>query len=74
MTLPLLPPISSNAALTIFTHRSFRSSEFNNDNLGDGDRLAFLGKRVLDMVVAEIHFKKRPMLHDDRLQVSTPAA
>jgi dsRNA-specific ribonuclease len=74
MSLPPLPPISSNAALAIFIHRSFRSSGFSSDSFGDGDRLAFLGKRVLGMVVADVQFKRRPMLDFIELEVSTTAA
>ena len=60
--------------LAIFIHRSFRSSGFNSDNFGDGDRLSFLGKQVLRVVVADVQFKRLPMLDFDELEVSTTAA
>ena len=74
MPLPPLPPISGNAALAVFVHRSFRSSRLNTNSFGDGDRLAFLGKRVLGMVVADVQFKRRPMMDFVKLEVSTTAA
>jgi dsRNA-specific ribonuclease len=70
MNLPPLPPVSSDAALAIYVHRSFKPAG-SNDDFGDGDRLAFLGKQVLGMVVAEVLFKKRPMLAIGELDVST---
>jgi dsRNA-specific ribonuclease len=73
MTLPPLPPISSDFALAIFVHRSFKPAGLN-DTFGDGDRLAFLGKQVLSMVVTDVLFKRRPMLRYDELEVSTITA
>ncbi|KAI0305021.1 hypothetical protein BC826DRAFT_979488 [Russula brevipes] len=62
MSLPPLPPVQSDATLAIFVHSSLKSPILN-ERFGDGDRLAFLGQRVLQMVVSEILFEKRPM-HD----------
>jgi dsRNA-specific ribonuclease len=62
MSLPPLPSVQSDATLAIFVHSSLKS-EVLNERFGDGDRLAFLGQRVLQMVVSEILFEKRPM-HD----------
>lgn len=72
-TFPPLPPIQSDAALAIFVHRSLRPS-VPNDNFGDCERLAFLGERVLRMVVAEIVFEKRPMVEARDLQVCAGVA
>ena len=33
-----------------------------NERFGDAERLAFLGEKVLHMVIAEIQFEKKPML------------
>jgi ribonuclease-3 len=67
MIFPSLPSIQGDAALAIFVHRSLTPS-VPNDTFGDGERLAFLGERVLRMVVAEIIFDKRPMLEARNLE------
>jgi ribonuclease-3 len=69
MALPPLPPIQSDATLAIFVHRSFKPPGLN-DRFGDSDRLAFLGKRVLTMVIADTLFGKQPMLGYSDLEVS----
>ncbi|KAI0249494.1 SNF2 family N-terminal domain-containing protein [Lactifluus subvellereus] len=61
MALPPLPPIQSDATLAIFVHRSFRPPG-SDERFGDSDRLAFLGNRVLAMVIADVLFEKRPMM------------
>lgn len=68
MIIPPLPPIQGDAALAIFVHRSLSPSK-PNASFGDGERLAFLGEQVLRMVVAEIHFERRPMLEVNSLIV-----
>ncbi|KAH9996467.1 hypothetical protein BJV77DRAFT_942190 [Russula vinacea] len=61
MSIPALPPVQSDAALTIFIHSSLKTTA-QNDRFGDSDRLAFTGKQVLGMAIAETLFEKRPML------------
>ena len=58
---PPLPPVQSDSALAIFQHSSVKSS-VQNERFGDAERLAFIGEKVLHMVIAEIQFEKRPML------------
>ncbi len=66
---PLLPPVQSDTALAIFIHSSLKSSE-QNDRFGDAERLAFMGRKVLEMAIAEVLFEKRPMLDAVELNVS----
>ena len=68
MTLPPLPTVQSEAALAIFVHSSLKSM-MPNDNFGDADRLAFIGRHVLNMAVAEVLVEKRPMLSALELEV-----
>lgn len=61
--LPSLPRISGDIILQVFTHRSLQRSyggtlEDNSDN----ERLAILGKTVLEAVVTHSLFKRRPPL------------
>src|SRR5258708_20814517 len=67
MSLPQLPPVQSEAALAIFVHSSLKSSA-QNDRFGDGERLAFIGRQVLNMAIAEVLFEKRPMLETVELE------
>ena|SRR6266566_2040941 len=66
--IPPLPPVQSEAALAIFVHSSLKSL-VQNDNFGDADRLAFIGRHVLSMVVAEVLFEKKPMMSALDLEV-----
>lgn len=68
MSLPPLPPVQSEAALAIFVHSSIKSL-VQNDNFGDADRLAFIGRQVLSMAITEVFFEKRPMLSAVDLEV-----
>jgi hypothetical protein len=68
MPIPPLPPVQSEAALAIFAHSSLKSLVLN-DNFGDADRLAFIGRQVLSMAVADVLFEKRPMLSAVELEV-----
>jgi hypothetical protein len=68
MSLPPLPPVQSEAALAIFVHSSIKSL-VQNDNFGDADRLAFIGRQVLNMAIGEVFFEKRPMLSAVDLEV-----
>ena len=68
MSIPPLPPVQSEAALAIFVHTSLKSS-VQNDNFGDDERLAFIGRQELSMAVTEVLFEKRPMLTAVELEV-----
>lgn len=68
MSMPPLPPVQSEAALAIFVHSSLKSLA-QNDNFGDADRLAFIGRQVLSMAVSEVLFEKKPMLSALDLEV-----
>jgi dsRNA-specific ribonuclease len=68
MSIPPIPPVQSEAALAIFVHSSLKSMA-QNDNFGDADRLAFIGRNVLTMAVAEVLFEKKPMLGAVELEV-----
>jgi dsRNA-specific ribonuclease len=68
MNLPPLPPVQSEAALAIFVHSSIKSL-VPNDNFGDADRLAFIGRHALNMAIAEVLFEKKPMMSALELEV-----
>jgi dsRNA-specific ribonuclease len=68
MSIPPLPPVQSDAALTIFVHSSLKST-VQNERFGDVERLAFIGHQILSMAIAESFFEKRPMLTAMDLQV-----
>jgi dsRNA-specific ribonuclease len=68
MSIPPLPAVQSEAALAIFVHSSLKSM-VQNDKFGDADRLAFIGRNVLHMAVAEALFEKKPMLSAVELEV-----
>jgi dsRNA-specific ribonuclease len=67
-SLPPLPPVQSETALAIFVHSSIKSLT-PNDNFGDADRLAFIGRNVLNMAIAHVLFEKKPMLSAVELEV-----
>jgi dsRNA-specific ribonuclease len=62
MSIPPLPPVQSDATLAIFVHSSLKGT-VQNDLFGDGERLAFIGRQVLNMAIAETCFEKRPMVN-----------
>jgi ribonuclease-3 len=68
MSLPPLPPVQSEAALAIFVHSSLKSL-VQNDNFGDADRLAFIGRHALSMAIAEVLSEKKPMIGALELEV-----
>ena len=68
MSLPPLPPVQSEAALAIFVHSSLKSL-VQNDNFGDADRLAFIGRHALSMAIAEVLSEKKPMMDALDLEV-----
>lgn len=70
--LPSLPKLVGEIILEVFTHRSLRfaGAPINEDSdHGDGERLAILGKKVLETVVTDTLFRKRPMLKGDEIEV-----
>ena len=61
---PPLPKLTDvDLLLEIFTHKSLRRGE-------DNGKLGLLGKKVLDAVVAEYLFRKRPLMKAGELSVS----
>ncbi|KAI0048334.1 hypothetical protein FA95DRAFT_1678383 [Auriscalpium vulgare] len=70
--LPPLPTLQGEVMLEIFMHRSLSSGSLNED-FGDSERLATIGKRVLSMAVAQILFDKRPMLDATGMEVEFEA-
>jgi dsRNA-specific ribonuclease len=68
MSIPPLPPVQSDATLAIFVHSSLKGTS-PNDLFGDGERLAFIGRQVLNMAIAETWFEKRPMVDAPDLEV-----
>ncbi|KAI9513072.1 ribonuclease III domain-containing protein [Russula earlei] len=63
---PPLPTVQSEATLAIFVHSSLQSP-VSNARFGNSERLAFIGNRALNMVIADILFEKRPMLSEVEL-------
>ncbi|KAI0079639.1 hypothetical protein K474DRAFT_1591679 [Panus rudis PR-1116 ss-1] len=62
--LPPLPALTGEIILDVFTHRSLRfPGAPTNDEYGDNDRLAALGKQALELAITDALFKKRPMLN-----------
>ncbi|KZT30884.1 hypothetical protein NEOLEDRAFT_43340 [Neolentinus lepideus HHB14362 ss-1] len=73
--IPPLPKLSGDMTLEVFTHKSLRfEGAPRNEEVGDSDRLAVLGGKVLDMVVANTLFNKRPMLQADEIESETAEA
>jgi len=60
--------VQSETALAIFVHSSLKGFA-QNDNFGDADRLAFIGRQVLSMAIAQVLFEKNPMLSALELEV-----
>lgn len=60
---PKLPPINSDLILQVFTHKSLRRKASGSiDEYGDNERLAELGKIVLEAAVTLALYHHRPML------------
>jgi dsRNA-specific ribonuclease len=60
---PLLPKITGEHILQVFTHKSLRrSADSAQDECGDNERLSELGEKVLEAVVTHNLFTQRPML------------
>lgn len=61
-TPPSLPKIKSDIIIQVFTHKSLRRTTNNPAEFGDNERLAELGRHVLDAVITLILFNLKPML------------
>ncbi|KAF8167731.1 ribonuclease III domain-containing protein [Crassisporium funariophilum] len=60
---PPLPRIAnSDVILQVFTHRSLRRPNSKPEQHGDNERLAELGKAMLDVAITDFLFRKRPFL------------
>ena len=76
MSVPPLPKIEGDAhiILDIYTHSSLRQHlgliDHANKEYGDADRLALLGKEVLNLAITYHWYRKSPSA--DQLRVSTP--
>lgn len=70
-TIPILPKITGDIILEVFTHRTLRfPGAPSNDEYGDNERLAALGAKALETAVTYTLFCRRPMLTADGLKVS----
>ncbi|KAG1757198.1 hypothetical protein EDB19DRAFT_17373 [Suillus lakei] len=66
---PPLPPLHGDLMLDVFTHRALTQGVLNDHTPhGNSDRLAQLGKSVLDTIVTYILFAERPMLSGEDLK------
>lgn len=66
---PPLPPLHGDLMLDVFTHRALTGGVLNDHTPhGNSDRLAQLGKSVLNTIVTYILFAERPMLSGEELQ------
>ncbi len=78
MSVPPLPKIDGDAhiILDVYTHSSLRShlgaNEYSNDEYGDADRLALLGREVLDLAITHYWYRKLPQISADQLVVIIP--
>ena len=71
MELPALPRIGSETILEVFTHRTLRFSGAQDDSeYGNSDRLAAIGRTVLETAITMVLFNKRPMITGDEIKVS----
>ncbi|KAF8634873.1 hypothetical protein AX15_000628 [Amanita polypyramis BW_CC] len=77
MSVPLLPTIAGDAhiILDVYTHSSLRnhlSKSFGqnklNDEYGDADRLALLGREVLDLAITHHWYRKSPLISAEELR------
>ncbi|KAJ7170020.1 hypothetical protein C8R46DRAFT_1217632 [Mycena filopes] len=70
-TIPALPKIEGpyDIILDLYCHHSLKGSNIMNEEYGDVDRLAELGGRTLDMVLAFHYFQKRPLLVAEQISV-----
>jgi dsRNA-specific ribonuclease len=67
---PPLPQIKSgDLILQVFTHKSLRRPNANPEQYGDNERLADLGKVVLDVAITRTLFNMRPILQAAEISV-----
>ncbi|KAJ7170455.1 hypothetical protein C8R43DRAFT_876006, partial [Mycena crocata] len=73
---PALPNIagSNDIILDIYTHSSLMGSNMMNPEYGDTNRLAELGRKVLDMALAVHLFSRRPMLDAEEISSQSKTA
>ena len=68
---PPLPEIKSgDLILQVFTHKSLRRPNVTPEQYGDNERLADLGKVVLDAAITRTLFNIRPILQAAEISVS----
>lgn len=69
--LPPLPKLTSELILQVYTHVSLRrQTGVGPEEYGDNERLIELGKAVLDALVTNVLFNRRPMLKAGEICVS----
>lgn len=68
--LPPLPRISGDVALQVFTHISLRRPDASPTDYGDNERLAYLGRPLLELAVTHVLFQCRPILRGIEISVS----
>ncbi|KAJ7040465.1 hypothetical protein C8F04DRAFT_1083655 [Mycena alexandri] len=68
-TLPALPKIEGHhdIILDLYSHHSLKGNNVMNEEYGDVERLAELGRNTLDLVLVAHAFQKRPMLLADHI-------
>ena len=67
---PPLPQIKSgDLILQVFTHKSLRRPNVTPEHYGDNERLADLGKVVLDAAITRTLFNSRPILQAAEISV-----
>lgn len=72
--LPPLPQLEGSLLLDVFTHNSLHyDGKTSNEDFGDNNRLADLGTQVLNLVVTQRLFFKKPMLTATEIVVSDAA-
>lgn len=67
--IPPLPKISGEILLQVLTHRSLRRSDGGSEDF-DNERLAELGKQVLDTAITAALFNRTPVLSGLEMLVS----
>lgn len=65
MTFPPLPPIKGELILNVFTHKSLRQPNGNDDN----ERYAVLGEKAFEAAVAYCIFLRNPHLRKKSAEV-----
>ncbi|KAI6162041.1 hypothetical protein EDD17DRAFT_588273 [Pisolithus thermaeus] len=65
--LPTLPKLSGMLVLEVFTHRSLRLAC--HASYGDNERLTVLGQHVLEMIITQLLFTRKPKLKRENIEV-----